>query len=166
MNKSIHQTLPVIAIVSALALALLAATPADAAKPPIGKTYFVVSLGLATDSEESYEVDFGCVRFTRSEICDQGDECGSWWLIEGAEHAPRQSHFAFEFDVFDDETGLPVSMTGTGRIDSRGPKSSLAAVAMATEPTTGVKINFALAGRAVGAPRCARMVAEREAGDH
>lgn len=140
---------------------LLAAQPATAA-PPVGRTYFVVSLGVGAgaDASGAYDVDAGCLRFGRDEVCETDGDCGIWWPIEGERRARRQMAAGFEFFLTDDETGLTLHILGRGRIDSRGPRSSLAAVAHAVEPTSGVTINFAIAGRAVGPGRCERLEAE------
>ena len=148
-----------LAVMAALALALVA-QPADAAKAPTGKTYFVVTIGVATDEHEAYELDAGCIRFTRDEICDTDGDCGDWWRIEEETRLRKQWQVGFEFELIDDETGLPVEIYGIGRVDSRGPRSSLAAAAHGVEPTSGEIINFAIAGRAVGRARCERLVAD------
>ena len=69
----------------------------------------------------------------------------------------QQWQVGFEFELTDDETGLPIKINGVGRIDSRGAKSAIAGAAHGVELTTGETINFALAGRAVGAARCEQM---------
>jgi hypothetical protein len=148
--------------VAMLVVGPFAAAPA-AAKPPVGKTYFVVSLGLAADAQQAYALDVGCLRFTGSEICDTGGDCGSWWMMEEAERAPKQLALGYEFAIVDDETGQPVTIEGVGRVDSRGAKSAFSGVARGVDETSGAQINFAVAGRAVGAARCRRLVAEFEA---
>jgi hypothetical protein len=150
-------------LLALVAAVLMTAQTAGAAKAPSGKTYFVVSLGVATDESEAYEVSAGCVRFDRSEICEMDGDCGSWWRIEEGRKANKQWAVGFEFDLIDEETGLPVKIEGTGRVDSRGPRSSIAGAAHGMEPASGVRINFALAGRAVGQMRCEQLVAEFEA---
>ena len=141
---------------------LFAATPGEAAAPPLGRTYFVLSLGVATDGGEAYEIDAGCLTFTRTAVCETDGDCGSWWRIDEETRLPRQSVAGFEFDLTDDETGLPVRIEGRGRIDARGPKSSLAAVGYGIETASGTTINFAIAGRSVGAQKCRRLVREFE----
>ncbi len=153
-------------VATLLALAVLfAAAPGEAAKPPTGRTYFIVSLGVAMDGSEAYEIDAGCLRFTQDVLCESeaGGDCGIWWRIDEETRSPRQWAAGFEFFLTEDETGLPIHILGRGRIDARGPKSSLAAVATGVEETSGATINFAIAGRAVGAQRCTRLVAEFEA---
>jgi hypothetical protein len=155
-------------VLSILGVAFLAATAATAAKVPEGRTYFVVSIGVATDEFEAYELDAGCLTFTATEICDNdevAEDCGTWRPTSRGKQTRKQKSFEFEFSLIDDETGLPVEIEGQGRIDTRGRKSSIGGVAQGLEPISGVKINFAMAGRAVGAARCARLVEEFEAGD-
>lgn len=149
-------------MILAVAFLLGAVAPAaNAAKAPIGKTYFVVTIGVASDESEAYELGAGCIRFTRASICDP-DDCGTWWWIKEEKKAKKQWMVGYEFDLIDDETGLPVTINGIGRIDSRGPKSSLAGAAHGVEQISGEIINFAIAGRAVGAARCEQLVAEFE----
>ena len=147
-------------LATAFAMMLAGTIPAPAAKAPIGKSYFVVTLGVATDDAEGYALDAGCVRFTRTRICDSDNDCGTWWWMEGAAQARKQWQIGFEFQLIDDETGLPVEIHGVGRVDARGPRSSIAAAAHGIEPTSGERINFALAGRAVGSIRCQQLVAD------
>ena len=159
-NRAINMTL---AAATLLVIAALAAPqPTTAAEPPTNRTYFIVALGVATDVFEAYQIDVGCLRFTRDELCDTGDDCGAWWYIEDESRTPRQWAAGFEFELIDDETGLPVDVEGRGRIDGRGPKSSFAAVATGVETTSGETINFAIAGRAVGPQKCRRLVNEYE----
>jgi hypothetical protein len=153
---------PLAVVATILGLGFLAASPATAAKPPAGRTYFVVSLGVATDRSEAYEIDAGCIRFTATEIC-QADECGTWRRTSVGQQTPNQASIEFQFTLIDDETGLPIEIVGQGRVDTRGRKSSVGAVGRGLEPLSGTRINFAFAARAVGAARCARLVEEFEA---
>lgn len=164
--KSNHETSRALVTVMALFLAsTVTGAAAHAAKAPIGKTYFVASLGMATDASEAYEVGVGCLTFTRTQVCDEAGEgdCGDWWGTDEGVQTRKQRALAFEFILIDDETGMPVEIDGTGRIDTRGPRSSLAGVARAREPESEVAINVAFAGRAVGAEKCRRLVEEFEA---
>ncbi|MCP4201183.1 MAG: hypothetical protein GY769_04535 [bacterium] len=142
---------------------LITALPASAAKVPAGRTYFVVSLGNTSDQSEAYELDAGCLRFTRDELCETDGDCGTWWRVAEQNRPKKQWAVGFEFDLIDDESGLPVTIEGLGRVDSRGPKSAIAGAAHAFEPTSGVTINLAISGRAVGESRCEQLVADFEA---
>ncbi len=158
MRWSVPETLAVLVVGF-----LVTGEPASAAKAPVGKTYFVVSLGNASDQSQAYELDAGCLRFTRDELCETDGDCGTWWRLEEQNRPKKQWAVGFEFELIDDETGLPVKIEGVGRVDSRGPKSAIAGATHAFEPTSGVTINFALAGRAVGEARCEQLVADFEA---
>lgn len=160
-RKAMNGRLPV-ALAILVAAILASAEPVSSARAPIGRTYFIVSLGLGADRTEAYEPDAGCLRFTRTEICEVEGDCGKWWPIE-EERLARRSAVGFEFDLIDDETGLPIKIEGLGRIDSRGPRSSIAGVAHARDEASGLVINFAIAGRAVGLARCRQLVADFEA---
>ena len=164
MNNRNRFRLTALTLAALLAVgALLSAPTAEAAKPPVGRTYFIVSIGVASDATDAYELDVGCLQFKREVLCDTDGDCGTWWRIDEDNPAARQWAAGFEFDLTDDETGLPIHIEGRGRIDGRGPKSALAGVAHGVETTSGVTINFAFAGRAVGATKCRRLVADFEA---
>lgn len=147
---------------AALALVLASASPASAAKPPVGRTYFVISIGTERAEGAEYEMGAGCVSFTATEFC-QEDECGSWSRTTTDVQTPKQTSFTFEVTVTDDETGLPVDVDGEGRIDLRGRKDALAGAASGLDSASGEKINFAFAGRSVGPARCTQLVEEFEA---
>ena len=154
--KRTGKTTALAAAVGGLLLALLLSTAASAAKPPVGRTYFVVSMGIATDASEAYEDDVGCVEFTRTEICS-GDDCGTWSWIDSGEKGSKQDSMLFEFSLTDDETGELVEIAGRADIDNRGRKSAIGGAAVGFEPATGRTFNLALAGRAVGAAKCRRL---------
>ena len=149
------------AIAGALLLTLLAPTTAAAAKPPIGRTYFVVSMGVATDA---YEEAARCLTFTRTEICDDTG-CGSWRRLASPDKGRKQGSIEFELVLIDDETGEPLAITGRADLDRRGRKSSIGGAATGREPATGRPINIALGGRAVGAATCSRLVDEYPSDD-
>jgi hypothetical protein len=142
---------------------LMTVQPVKAAKAPVGKTYFIVSLGNSGEPDEAYELDAGCLRFTRDELCEMDGDCGRWWRIAEGKKLKKQAAVGFVFELIDDASGLPVRIDGMGRLDSRGPRSSIAGAAHAVEPTSGVMVNMAIAGRAVGEARCERLVADFEA---
>lgn len=155
--------LPAAALVVALVLAV--ASPVAAAKAPTGRTYFIVSIGVATDEGGAYDLSAGCLRFTQTELCsgelDQQD-CGTWWIVGGGQ-ARREMAIGYKFDLTDDETGAPITIEGQGRIDTRGPKSAFGGVAHGFDLESGVQINFAIAGRAVAPARCEQLVERFEA---
>lgn len=144
---------------AAVIASILLVTPvAQADPPPAGRNYFITTLGLATDRHEAYEIAVGCLRFTDSEMCGTDDQCGPWQLDTWGEPGPRQGQGSFTMSIVDDETGLIIELDGTVRIDARGPKSTIAGVARATEAVTGLEINFGFVGRHVPQARCARLV--------
>ena len=142
----------------AVASILLVTTAVGADPPPTDRTYFVASLGLATDRDEAYEIGVGCLRFTATGLCDMDGDCGEWQLDTWGEPGPRQGSGSFSMDLVDEETGLVIQIDGTARIDARGPKSTIAGAARAMEPTSGLEINFGFVGRHVPQGRCARLV--------
>lgn len=152
----------VVGALIAAGLVLLAATAASAARPPAGRTYFVVSIGVATDRSEAYEVDVGCVQFSDDEFCEADGACGAWFRTTAGLQTLKQSSIGFEYTLIDDETGATVQVDGQGRVDDRGAKSSMGAVARGLEPGSGSKINFAFAARAVSPARCLELVAAHE----
>ncbi len=146
--------------VAVMILILAAALPASAARPPAGRTYFVISMGTEIGEGEEFTRSAGCVRFTATEFC-QEDQCGTWTRTMTEVQTPKETSFAFSWILIDEETGLAVEIDGEGRIDSRGRKDALAAVARGV--IAGEQRNFAFAGRSVPAARCPRLVAAFEA---
>ncbi len=149
-------------IAAVLLIALFVSSAATAAKPPAGRTYFVVSIGVASDASEAYEEGFGCLEFTRTEVCS-GDDCGSWSRLD-TDKDKGQGSFVFEFELTDDGTGELIEVTGQAEIDGRGRKSAIGGTAIGLAPESGRKINMALSGRAVRAARCPQLVEERQNG--
>jgi murein DD-endopeptidase MepM/ murein hydrolase activator NlpD len=129
---------------------LLAATSAPAwAGPPAGRTYFTIFLG--TESPFSEGAD--CMRFTRDEICTSSDLCGSWFRTEPV---GPESAIAFEFRF--DDGGQPTEIEGQARIDNRGKKNTLAAVARYRQ---GREVrNFGFVGRPARPRECLGLLAE------
>lgn len=98
-------------------LVTLAAVPADAAKPPVNRTYLVALVGL----EESYEPLQRCLAFTETEVCSlDGETCGAWWYTEPA---GAESGIAFDLAYFDDDD-VWTEVRGSARLDSRGGRVS------------------------------------------
>jgi murein DD-endopeptidase MepM/ murein hydrolase activator NlpD len=141
-------TLPLITtLFSVLLLAALAVAPLDAAKAPVKKTYFTIILGL--ESPHGWQAD--CLRFTASEMCTLGGNCGSWARTEAA--GPETAiTFALSFE----ESGVPVEIDGQARIDDRGKSSSLAGAARAR--IGGRSSNFGLTGRATKKSKCLKLL--------
>ena len=130
-------------------LALLAALPATAAKPPEDGTYFVVAMGLA----DEFAVQAECFAFTESGLCSlDGEICGSWQPLETA-----GSMTSFEFELFALDGASPVTMEGVGRVDTRGKKSAIGGAGRVTG--LGTLANFAFSGRETHATKCLRLLA-------
>ncbi len=153
---------PAMAVGLLLSLMLLAAAPAAAGPPPAGKTYFVASIGLATDNSEAYEISAGCLRFTEDAVCDMSSDCGEWEVTSWGEPGPQQGGGTFFFTIVDDETGALIEIEGEARIEARGRRSTIAGAAYAIEPTTGTRINFGFVGRQVPRAQCLDLVEEFE----
>lgn len=150
--------------VGALLLALLVPSAAGAAKPPVGRTYFVVSIGVATDASEAYDEAARCLTFTRTEVCD-ATSCGTWRRVASPDKGKKQGSIEFQFVLVDDETGEPLEIAGRADVDSRGRKSALGGAATGRESATGRVINIALGGRAVGTAACQRLAEEHQSGN-
>jgi murein DD-endopeptidase MepM/ murein hydrolase activator NlpD len=109
---------------------------------------------MGTDEPYSWEAD--CLRFTATEICtsdlDSSDEaCGTWSRL-----GPLGTESEFTFEIAFEENGNPVRLGGHGRIDDRGKKDSLAAVAVFQMGSQ--TFNFAIAGRSTNARKCQRIL--------
>ena len=120
--------------------------------PPDGRTYIVFVMGLG-DDPLSPEGD--CLTFDATRACtlDNGT-CLDWRRTEGGLQTPNESGFSLATEIEDD--GLTIVMEGQGRIDSRGPKSSISAAVHAT--ALDVQLNFAFTGRQTSRNKCRRRI--------
>jgi hypothetical protein len=142
------------ALFAAALIVLSLPQPASAAKPPNGKTYFAVFFGL----DEPYDLGTECFVFGESGVCStDGQICGSWVRQE---NKGKQTGFSFELSFLED--GLPTTMKGQARVDSRGNRSSIAGAGRIAQAGTGA--NFSFAGREVGAARCLELLEESPGG--
>jgi hypothetical protein len=135
-------------------LATLLISPTAMAKnpPPEGRTYFVFIMGL---DDDPYGIEADCLTFDATQACSpDGQTCMAWERTEGGRQSQKESGFSLATEIEDD--GLIIRLDGQGRIDSRGHKSSISAVARAA--ALDLQLNFAFAGRQVGASRCRQMV--------
>jgi len=153
---------PTVARCLVFAAAMLTAAVAMADPPPVGRTYFVATVGLAGDISEPYDLSVGCLEFTESEICVVGGDCGTWQTESWGDPGPRQGAGRFMIQITDDETGLAIDIAGEARIDARGKKSTIAGAAHAIEPMIGLELNFGFVGRHVPQARCLRLVEQYE----
>lgn len=139
---------------------LFAAAPGEArTPPPMGRTY--VTLLLVPDPEETpvpLEVEVDCVVFEpNGTFCSVTlDACGTWAFTE---RRKRQSAFDFSLEFVEDD-GSQVRLNGKARIDDRGPRNTLAAVARAF--VDGRRFNMGFVGRPVTAEQCAEILAMQE----
>ena len=137
-------------------LAMLLLSPAAMAKNPVpeGRTYFIFIMGL-DDSPYGIEVD--CLTFDANQACTpEGDVCLDWQRTQGGVQTNREVGFSLSTQF--EEDGLIIRMDGQGRVDSRGRKSSLSAVARAE--ALGEQMNFTFAGRQVKRSQCIRLAEE------
>jgi murein DD-endopeptidase MepM/ murein hydrolase activator NlpD len=123
--------------------------PSGAERPPAGRTYFAIFLGL--------DADFGagadCLRFSPTTVCASGGDCGTWTRTE---RAPGVGGIAFEFDF--DEGGQRIRIDGQARLDGRGEKSTLAAAARMR--AGGKPVNFGFLGRPASRRACLELLAD------
>lgn len=146
-------------LMTLFAIALLVAVPAPAergAAPPEGKTYFTLVLGLAED----FEPFATCVEFDRDQICAGEEVCGRWTRTLGGVQSRRETSFSYLIE-FVNEDGLPGELEGQGRVDDRGPRSTIGAVGRLR--IDGQTLNFGFVGQPVKAGRCPELVAEFQA---
>ena len=67
----------------------------------------------------------------------------------------KQAGFEFSFALVDDD-GAAFDVEGHGRVESKGPRTSIGAAARAA--AQGVTLNFSMAGRSVGPNRCLELL--------
>jgi hypothetical protein len=142
-------------VLTLLSVVLLGSTQAWAKEPaPEDRTYLVYVVGL---SDDPYETMADCLTFDASQACTPDrSTCLSWQRTEGGVQTGRESGFSF-FDETDDE-GVLVTIEGQGRVDSRGAKSSISAVAQAF--ALGQRLNFSFSGRQIGLGKCLNKLEE------
>ncbi len=120
---------------AAAALLLLAAVPAQAAKPPADRTYYTIFVG----ADEEYELSPECFAFTENAVCDlDGEICGAWWFTEAK---GGEMGLAFELSFSDD--GVPTRVNGHARLDALGRASSMGGAGHIE--ADGVMSNFSFA---------------------
>jgi hypothetical protein len=141
-------------MVIALAVAMaLSAGAADAAKIPVGRTYFATAIGL----ESAYGVNHQCFEFHAEKLCSlDGAICGSWQQTGGA---GQKLDIGFELTALvDGELNL---LEGLGRLEGSGHKSSLAGTgSFHAVDGNGRGVNFSFAAREVGKEECLALLEE------
>ena len=151
-GRQSNRRLPV--TLAAGALLLLTTVAADAARPPVGKTYYTVLVGVA----EPYEVSASCFEFGPNDICStDGDSCGSWLRTDTQ---GRQTGFDFDMSMLHD--GDLIRFRGEGRVDTLGRKSSIGGTGRISG--AGPAYNYSFAGREMPKARCLQMLADDPAG--
>ena len=140
----------------AVSLLLLAAAASDAARPPIGKTYFTVLVGVAAP----YDISTACFEFGTNDICStDGDSCGSWLRTDAQ---GKRTGFTFDMSLLDDAN--LVRLQGEGRVDTFGRKSSIGGTGRISG--AGPIYNYSFAGREMPKARCQQMLADDPVGDN
>jgi len=143
-----------ILLLTVLAMLLLSPTAMARNPAPEGRTYFIFIMGLEDDP---YGIEADCLTFGANQACTpEGDICLDWQRTQGGVQTNKEGGFALHTQF--DQEGLIIRMEGQGRIDSRGRKSSLSAVARAA--ALDVQLNFTFAGRQVKRSQCLRLAEE------
>jgi len=123
------------------------AGPAEAARPPVGRTYYAVAMGL----DAGYGLQSQCFEFHKERLCTlDGLICGSWKPTDGF---GREMGVSFDLTTVTD--GELMQLGGIGRLDSRGKGSSIAGTGYFESVATGDgAANFSFVAREVGKARC------------
>ena len=142
-------------ILAAACILLLAATGASkAARPPVGKTYYTVMVGLASP----YDVSTSCFQFGPNDVCStDGDSCGSWIRTDAQ---GKQAGFTFDMSLL--ENGDLIRLQGEGRAETLGRKSAIGGTGRITG--AGPRFNYSFAGREMPKARCQQMLDESPPG--
>lgn len=134
------------------------AEPAEAARPPIGRTYYTIAMGLET----GYDVRAECFEFHAEKLCTlDGLICGSWLPTAGL-----SPEMGLSFDLTTVADGELMQLDGLGRLDTRGNKSSIAGTGRFSPVDGGrSRVNFSFAGREVGKTECLELLEDSPGGD-
>jgi hypothetical protein len=138
-----------------MALGLVSlSSSAEAARPPVGKTYYTVLMGVASP----YDISTACFEFGANEVCStDGDSCGSWLRTHAL---GKQTAFTFDMSLLDN--GDLIRLQGQGRVDTLGRKSSIGGTGRIAG--AGPRYNYSFAGREMPRSRCEQMLAESPGG--
>lgn len=121
--------------------------PAAADRPPVGRTYYALAVGLET----GYDIQDQCFEFHDEKLCSlDGLICGSW---QATTEPGREMELSFDLTTVAD--GDLMQLQGAGRLDSTGRKSSIAGTG-SFGPVEGrdQAANFSFAAREVGRSEC------------
>ena len=127
--------------------AALTAVAADAVRPPAGRTYFTVLLGV----EEPYGWDADCLSFTATGVCTVGGTCGTWQRSEEDGKVD-----AFSLAMAWQEDGVEVRLDAQVRGDDRGPRDTIAGAARMLIGKQAS--NFGFTGRWTNPRNCRRLL--------
>lgn len=143
-----------VALGVAVALFMPFTATSFAAKPPVGKTYYTVMVGLAS----AYDISTSCFEFGASSVCStDGDTCGSWLRMDTI---GKQTGFTFDMSLIEDES--LVRIRGEGRLDTLGRKSSIGGTGRISG--AGPRFNYSFAGREMPKARCLAMLGDAPGG--
>jgi hypothetical protein len=145
--------LPAAVFIAAASLLSFAA-PSNAARPPVGRTYYTVMMGLASP----YSVSTSCFEFGATSLCSTDDDSCGFWLP--TDTSGRQGGFTFDMSLISE--GNLVSIRGEGRVDMIGRKSSIGGTGRISG--AGPVFNYSFAGREVPKNRCLHMLGEGPGG--
>ena len=148
-------TKTLLVVLAAIPLLLLSiSATAEAAKPPVGKTYYTVMMGVATP----YDISTSCFEFGANDICStDGDSCGSWLRTNAV---GKQTGFTFDMSLLDN--GDLIRLQGEGHVDTLGKKSSIGGTGRISG--AGPRFNYSFAGRETPRARCEQMLGEGPGG--
>jgi hypothetical protein len=159
-NLKVNRPLRLIVLPLMLAaLVGIAVTSADAAQPPVGRTYYTVAVGLETN----YDIKAECFEFHQDKLCTlDGLICGSW---EPTAAAGREMGLSFDLTTLAE--GDLMSLEGYARLEAEGRKSSLAGSGQISS-TDGERSasNFSFAAREVSKEQCLELLEGSPGGDH
>jgi hypothetical protein len=129
---------------------LLTSAASEATRPPVGRTYYTVLVGVA----EPYDISTACFEFGPNGVCStDGDTCGSWLRAGG--HG-KQTGFTFDMSLL--ENGELIKLQGEGRLDTLGRKSSIGGTGRISG--AGPRYNYSFAGREMPKNRCQHMLVD------
>lgn len=141
-----------------LAAAIVPAAPAEAALPPVGRTFYTVVIGL----EDRFDIRSECFEFHQDKVCSLGGlVCGSW-----EPDAAIRREMGLTFDLTTVTDGDLMRLEGRARLDGNGRRSSLAGTGYFS-PVEGDEpgVNFSFAAREIGRSACLNLLEDSPGDD-
>lgn len=137
------------------------APPVEGKPPaPANRIYLVLLQGF-DEPDDAFSVAAACVKFSRTEFwdLDEPQTRGSW---EYTERDGKLTGFSLAATIIEDVAGLavPVALTGQGRANANGRKSSLGGAGNLRAEILGFNENFGLTGREAKKAQCRRRARE------